>query len=111
MRRVKVTTPYHKVTVYEHQNISLECRASDFNKKYFTSIWKHNGKPPEGNQTVHQFKGANHAVLWYRINNVTLKDAGSYTCGIQTHKGAVSQMIRLNVERRGKICEIIIWQI
>lgn len=58
------------------------------------------------NQTDVEFNGKNHAVLRYKISNVTLKDAGKYTCGAETHEGGDSQVIRLNVERRGKTCDI-----
>ncbi|XP_031556786.1 hemicentin-1-like isoform X2 [Actinia tenebrosa] len=101
MRSVKVTTPYKRITVYENQNISLECRASDIDNKHFASFWKHDGKSLTDPERKSKVEVANHLVLWYKIVNVTLKDAGSYTCGVQTDMGEDNQVIGLNVKRRG----------
>ena len=71
---------------------------------YTAVYWDYNGERLSDGSPSHQiFHGPNHVVFWYNLNNVTVKDSGNYTCGVQTHEGHDQQIIELHVEKNGNM--------
>ena len=55
--------------------------------------WIHNGKPIEINQRLQQ----NNEVEPLIIKNITLKEAGNYTCSVKNSAGSVNSTVRVVV--------------